>query len=155
MSCVSFGSTGDGGRRWLERLRAAAADTRPVSSFRSPEVTDAKVRRVRALALAKDPKVRESAALSYAAPLDVLVALASDTESGVRCCVARNEHTPGAVLDTLGSDEHAGVRGWVAANPSVEPATLERLVDDTDDAVRAVAAWAGRWPTRESVTTGP
>lgn len=145
MSCVSFGSTGDQGRRWLERLRAAAADERPVAEFKSPEVSEAKVRRVRLLAESADPKIRESAALSYVAPPDLLAQLAEDSDTGVRCCVARNERTPVAVLGRLTADTHAGVRGWVATNPVASAELLSQLVDDSDAAVRAVARWAGRW----------
>jgi len=140
MSCVSFGGEG-----WLERLRAAAADPRPVAAFLSPEVTDAKVRRVRLLAESHDPKIRESAALSYLAPPDLLTVLAADENPGVRCCVARNEHTPSDVLELLAADADHGVRGWVAANPVVPLTALELLEADAEEMVRSLASWARGW----------
>lgn len=147
MSCVSFGSTGDGGRRWLERLRAAADDPRPVAQFLSPEASEAKIRRVRQLAVSDDPKIRESAALSYLAPPDLLAALALDADRGVRCCVARNERSPVDVLGELATDVDPGVRGWVATNPTAG-ALVEQLKLDADPTVRSVAKWATGWPSR-------
>jgi len=142
MSCVSFG-----GRGWLERLRAAATDDQPVSTFRSPAATETKSRRVRLLAAAAEPRIRESAALSPLASEDVLRRLAEDEETSVRCCVARNGLTPPDVLHQLAADPAASVRGWVAANPSVAPATLHRLDADADATVRGVARWARGWVT--------
>lgn len=144
MSCVSFWSGPDGGRAWLQRLRAAAEDPRPVSTFRSPDVSDAKVARIRQLAASTDPKIRESAALSQLATGDLLDKLSHDDEVGVRCCVARNQRTPLAVLLRLAHDGNAGVRAWVAANPSARE-LLDDLQHDTSETVRLVAAWATRW----------
>lgn len=140
MSCVSFLSP-------QQRLLLRAAPTGPaVSSFRSPEVTEGKVQRLRQMAVSADPRIRESAALAYATPLDVLADLALDPEPGVRCSVARNEHAPAEVLRLLAADPAPGVRGWVAANPGVPLTVLESLTDDPDATVRGVVGWARRWP---------
>ncbi len=144
MSCVSFWSGPDGGRAWLERLRAAAEDPRPVSTFRSPDISDAKIARIRQLATSSDAKIRESAALSRQASGDLLNDLSHDADMGVRCCVARNERTPLAVLRRLAHDRNAGVRAWVAANPGARE-LLNDLQHDTNETVRLVAAWATRW----------
>lgn len=140
MSCVGFFTP-----RQLARVRAAAADTTPVSSFRSPAATEGKIDRVRSMAGSADPRIRESAALSSLADRAVLSTLAVDRERSVRCCVARNEHAPADVLELLAADTDAGVRGWVAANASTPPSVLERLADDADPTVQAVVAWAARW----------
>lgn len=142
MSCIGFLSP--------QQRRLLRASTRDgvLSSFRSPEVTEGKIERLRAMATSTDPKIRESAALAYASPVDVLVRLATDPEPGVRFSVARNEHASAEVLRTLAADEVAGVRGWVAANASAPADVLAVLVDDPDQTVRSVAAWALRWPDR-------
>lgn len=140
MSCVGFFTP-----QQLARVRAAAADTTPVSSFRSPPATEAKVERVRVMARSADPRIRESAALSHLADRAVLSILAADRERSVRCCAARNERAPADVLEVLAADVDAGVRGWVAANASTPVAVLEQLVHDPDPTVQAVVAWAARW----------
>ncbi|WP_375001701.1 hypothetical protein [Aeromicrobium sp. CTD01-1L150] len=140
MSCVGFFTP-----EQLRRVREAAADPRPVSTFASPDVTPAKVARVEAMAGSGDVRVRESAGLSYVAQTDVLQKLAGDAETSVRCCVARNERTPGDVLERLSTDADAGVRGWVAANPVVPDHVLDALAGDEDVTVRAVVEWAKGW----------
>ncbi|WP_141006940.1 hypothetical protein [Nocardioides humi] len=117
----------------------------PLSSFASPPASEGKVQRVRLLAGSADPVIRESAALSYHAPPDVLVALAADQQVGVRRCVARNEHTPAGLLVRLAADADATVRGWVAAHPAVPDGLLTVLASDPDPTVRAVVAWAEGW----------
>ena len=141
MSCVSF--TGDG---HLARLRAADADLRSVSTFRSPAVTPGKVQRLRDLAASADPKIRESAALAYATPVEVLRALAVDDDLGVRFAVARNDHAPAEVLWLLAADASPGVRAWVAANPGATSELLDTLADDPDRTVRDLVTWALGWP---------
>ena len=149
MSCMGFLSP--------QQRAALAASSRedaggaPLSAFASPPATEGKVRRVRALAASADPAIRESAALSYRAPEDVLVALADDPETGVRRCVARNEHAPAEVLRRLATDADPGVRGWVAAHPAVAEGLLAALADDPDPTVRAVVAWAEGWAPRAAL----
>lgn len=114
MSCVGFFTS-----EQLRRVREAAADPRPVSTFASPDVTPAKVARVKAMADSGDPRIRESAALSYIARADVLQQLSSDADPGVR--------------------------GWVAANPGVPDGVLDDLALDDDVTVQAVVEWARGW----------
>ncbi|WP_134765850.1 hypothetical protein [Nocardioides sp. 1609] len=143
MSCLGF---------LTEQQRAALAASSstdaagvPLSAFTSPPASDGKTARVRALAASADPRIRESAALSYRAPDDVLVELAGDADAAVRRCVARNERTPVAVLHRLVDDPDPFVRGWVAAHPAVPSHVLDRLGADPDAAVRAVVTWARGW----------
>ena len=140
MSCMGFLSP-----RQRAALAASSSDGAPLSSFASPPASAGKVRRVRSLADSGSAAIRESAALSYYAPVDVLVALAADAEPGVRRCVARNDRAPAEVLRALAFDEDAAVRGWVAANPSVPGEVLRALAEDADPTVRAVVAWAQGW----------
>lgn len=106
MSCVGF---------WTEsqraRLRLAALDPRPVSSFRSPQTTDSKRQRIRLLALDPRSQIRESAAL-HSDEGSVLATLAKDGDPGVRAAVARNPRCPHVVREALASDGDDIVRGW-------------------------------------------
>jgi hypothetical protein len=140
MSCVGFLSPAQ-----RAALAASSADGPPLSSFASPPHSAGKVRRVRLLAASPDSTIRESAALSYLAPVDVLEALAADDADGVRCCVARNERAPEWVLRSLAADPCPQVRGWAAANPSTPPSLRDELADDPDPGVRAVVTWAAGW----------
>ncbi|WP_110208046.1 hypothetical protein [Nocardioides daejeonensis] len=140
MSCMGFLTP-----QQRASLAASTPDGPPLSAFVSPPASEGKVRRVRALAASPAPVIRESAALSYHAPEEVLVALAVDPEAGVRRCVARNGSTPAGVLRMLAGDADPLVRGWVAANPSVPGELLDALGDDADPLVRAVVAWARGW----------
>lgn len=140
MSCVGFLTPSQ-----RAALAASSSDGPPLSRFASPEVSAGKVARLRALARSNSAAIRESAALAYAAPADLLSTLAVDLEPGVRACVARNPRTPPAVLGRLAEDPDQRVRGWVAGNPETDPDTLSRLSGDQDPQVRAVAAWARRW----------
>lgn len=140
MSCISFLSPKD-----RKRLRSSTNDGQPLSSFTSPEVTEGKRRRLRQLAFSTDPKIRESAALAYHCPSDVLERLTQDPEVGVRCCAARNSNTPAEMLAQLAADPSAGVRGWVAANPSASPEVLDLLTNDESPVVRDLVTWARQW----------
>lgn len=143
MSCLGFLSP--------EQRRALAASSRddaagaPLSSFASPPATAGKLRRIRAMADSPVAAIRESAALAYHAPPDVLHRLAHDPVASVRCCVARNEHTVSPLLALLAEDADARVRGWVAAHRSTPRDLLDVLAADPDDSVRAVVAWARGW----------
>jgi hypothetical protein len=143
VSCLGFLSPGQ--RAALAASSREDAAGAPLSSFASPPATAGKVRRVRALAASTDVRIRESAALSYRAPLDVLAALAHDDEASVRACVARNEHADLDLLWALAGDPAPTVRGWVAAHPGAPADLLDRLADDLDPQVRAVVAWARGW----------
>ncbi len=143
MSCLGFMTP--------QQRAALAASSRedaagaPLSAFASPPVTAGKVRRIGALAASAEVAIRESAALAYHVPPDVLDRLARDPAPSVRCCVARNERTSVDLLWRLAADPDAHVRGWVAAHRST-PEDLHRLLTaDPDAEVRAVAAWAAGW----------
>jgi hypothetical protein len=140
MSCVGFLTPAQ-----RAALAASSAEGPPLSAFASPPHSEGKVRRVRLLASSERASIRESAALSYAAPPDVLESLAADGVTSVRSCVARNERAPDWVLRTLAADPSPQVRGWVAANVSTPPALRDGLASDPDPAVRAVVAWAAGW----------
>ncbi len=140
MSCVTF---------WTPAMRAKlrlAAGAGPVSTFVSPPASEAKLRRLRLLALDPSARIRESAALASHAPEDVLRALATDGDVGVRSCVARNPGCPVDVLRALADDRHELVRGWVAANPAAPADLLGALGGDDSAVVRRVVGWARDWP---------
>ncbi|MBM9464984.1 hypothetical protein JL108_16145 [Aeromicrobium sp. YIM 150415] len=125
-------------------LRRAGGDG-PLSRFVSPPTTEAKLRRIRLMALDPDHRIRESAALAVHAPADVLRALTADGAPSVRCCVARNPATPVSSLELLADDEVAQVRGWVAAHPRTTAELSDRLATDPDPQVRRVVEWARGW----------
>ena len=143
MSCLGFLSSGQ--RAALAVSSAGDDGGQPLSSFASPPVSEAKRARVARLATSTDARIRESAALSYAATADVLSRLAGDAEPGVRRCVARNPHAPASVLWALATDEDPLVRGWVAAHPGAAGAICALLSEDPDPVVAAVVAWAAKW----------
>ncbi|MDT0203517.1 hypothetical protein [Nocardioides sp. AE5] len=140
MSCVSFLSP-----QQRAALAASSADGAPLSSFASPPVTPGKLARIRALSSSDSARIRESAALSYHAPADVLTALATDPEPMVRRGVARNHATPPAVLAALARDADPTVRAWVAAHPAVPTTVMDSLTGDEDPMVSAVLAWSAGW----------
>lgn len=139
MSCVSFLT--DRQRAALRRSKASG----PLSRFASPPQTEAKLRRLRLMALDPDQRIRESAALAAHAPADVLRALSNDGAASVRRCVARNPMTPSEVLATLAADDDEQVRGWVAANPACSAEVLSQLAADSAETVRRVVTWARAW----------
>jgi len=143
MSCLAFMSPQQ--RAALAASSHADAAGAPLSSFASPPGSPGKVRRVRSLARSADPAIRESAALSYHAPLDLLVALAGDPVASVRACVARNERADAVLLRALAGDREPLVRGWVAAHRAAPVDLLDHLAADPDPGVRAVVAWAEGW----------
>lgn len=143
MSCLGFLTPAQ-----RAALAASSAAGAPLSSFASPPASAAKTQRVRLLAGSPDPRIRESAALSYHAPADVLATLAQDPVAAVRACVARNEHAELTLLWALAGDPDPLVRGWVAAHRAVPPDLLAVLAADPDPTVRAVVGWAEGWSRR-------
>jgi predicted DNA binding CopG/RHH family protein len=77
----------------------------------------------------------------------VLVNLATDEDSGVRCRVARNPNTPPKALEQLATDKKSSVRYRVAENPNTPPKTLEQLATDEN--------WSVRWRVAENPNTPP
>jgi hypothetical protein len=138
MSCIRFNTTAQ--RQQMASAPRAAGDE-PVAAFLSPAITDSKIERIRRMSLDKNPKIRESAALSYHAPLDVYEALARDTDEGVRICLARNQSAPCNVLRFLAKDPSETVRAFVAINYAVPEDAMERLVTDPSEVVQKLVAW--------------
>ena len=107
----------------------------------APPVTESKIHRLRVLATDANPKIRESVASSYHAPVDVYEQLARDPDEGVRACLARNEATPCDLLRELAHDESEAVRGWVAVNFFVPADVMDELAGDESPVVRSLVAW--------------
>jgi hypothetical protein len=140
MSCIRFNTPAQ--LRQLEVLRGDKSKRdESIAQFLSPEVTESKILRIRAMAKDKNPKIRESAALGYHTPEDVMWDLAKDKNEGVRVCVARNESTPCDILRHLGSDKSEQVRSWVAVNFFVPEDVMELLASDTSETVRKLVGW--------------
>jgi hypothetical protein len=140
MSCIRFNTPAQ--LRQLEELRGDASKRdQSIAQFLSPEVTESKILRIRAMAKDKNPKIRESAALGYHTPEDVMWELAKDKNEGVRVCVARNETTPCDILRHLSTDKSEQVRSWVAVNFFVPEDVMERLASDKSETVRKLVGW--------------
>jgi hypothetical protein len=118
-----------------------ASSDEPVAQFLSPAVTESKVARIRRLAVDPNPKIRESAALSYHAPLEVYEALSRDADAGVRACIAKNEHVPCDILRRLANDPDERVRGFVAINYFVPADAMQALAEDASPVVRGLVTW--------------
>jgi hypothetical protein len=140
MSCIRFNTPAQQAQI-RDALQNGRSGEDPVAKFLSPSVTDSKVKRIVAMSHDTNPKIRESAALSYHAPLAVYEKLATDTDQGVRECLARNTHTPCDVLRTLASDPSERVRAFVAVNYSVPQDAMDALGNDESELVRALVAW--------------
>ena len=140
MSCIRFNTPAQ--RAQLDILRSdnKLAET-AVAQFLGPEFGESKINRLRIMATDKNPKIRESVALSYHVPEEVMWALAKDKNEGVRICVARNESTPCDILRFLGSDKSAQVRSWVAVNYYVPADVMEILASDSSSDVRRLVQW--------------
>jgi len=140
MSCIRFNTPAQ--LRQLDELRSDESKRdQSIAQFLSPEVTDSKILRIRAMAKDKNPKIRESAALGYHTPEDVMWELAKDKNEGVRVCVARNETTPCDILRHLGNDKSEQVRSWVAVNFFVPDDVMEVLATDKSETVRKLVGW--------------
>lgn len=140
MSCIRFNTPAQR-RQLAASAPTMAAPSEPVAQFLSPAVTASKIARIRRLAADPDPRIRESAALSYHAPTEVYEALAKDPAVSVRACVARNEHTPCDTLRALARDESEIVRAWVAINYFVPADAMEQLAADPSETVQRLVAW--------------
>jgi hypothetical protein len=140
MSCIRFNTPAQ-----RAQMRAAAPSMltpeQAAALHPAPAVTASKVRRLRLLAESPNPKIRESVASSYHAPVDLFERLARDQDAGVRGCVARNEAAPCDVLRELAGDDDETVRGWVAVNFFVPDDVMRDLADDSSTTVRALVAW--------------
>jgi hypothetical protein len=140
MSCIRFNTPAQR-RQLAESAPTMVGDSAAVAQFLSPAVTASKVARIRRLAADPNPKIRESAALSYHAPVEVYEALSRDPDPGVRACIAKNEHVPCDILSRLADDPDERVRGFVAVNFFVPADAMERLADDPSPVVRGLVDW--------------
>lgn len=144
MSCIRFNTPAqrqamrDAAPSMLTADEAAAL---AATNHPAPPVTESKIARLRILSRDSNPKIRESVASSYHAPLDVMTVLAGDPDAGVRGCVARNESTPCDILRSLVDDESELVRGWLAVNFYVPADAMDRLRDDPSETVRSLVRW--------------
>ena len=140
MSCIRFNTPAQQAQI-RDALLQGRTGEEPVAKFLSPTVTESKVKRIIAMSIDSNPKIRESAALSYHAPQSVYEKLATDPDQGVRECLARNTHTPCDVLRLLANDPSERVRAFVAVNYSVPEDAMETLADDASELVRALVSW--------------
>lgn len=146
MSCIRFNTTAQLDQ--LERLKAdAVLGQTPIAQFLGPEFGESKIKRLRLMAADKNAKIRESAALSYHLPLDVMWDLAKDKVESVRCCLAKNEYTDCDVLRFLARDKSALVRSWVAVNFYVPADAMEILATDDSADVRQLVQWKAQLAT--------
>ena len=150
MSCIRFNTPAQ--KQQLESLRAHPEDHDAVAQFLSPPVSESKIARLRRMAADTNPKIRESAALSYHAPVEVYEALAGDSDEGVRQCLARNPYTPCDVLRRLASDPSEKVRAFVAVNYQVPADAMDKLAEDTSETVQALVAWKDSLRETEAVS---
>lgn len=140
MSCIRFNTPAQ--RRQLAAdAPAMMTSDDPVAQFLSPAVTASKVARIRRLAADANPKIREAAALSYHAPVEIYETLSRDPDAGVRACIAKNEHVPCDILRRLADDPDERVRGFVAINYFVPADAMAALADDPSALVRGLVDW--------------
>lgn len=140
MSCIRFNTPAQ--RAQMARSAPTMRTPEEIAAhYRSPELTEGKLRRLRSLAEHPNPKIRESVAANPSTPADVMERLAHDPDPGVRSCVARNEATSCDLLRELAEDDTEAVRGWVAVNFFVPADVMERLRDDESAVVRGLAEW--------------
>lgn len=140
MSCIRFNTPAQ--RKQMAAMAPQMLTAAEVAARHpAPPVTASKIARLRLLAQAENPKIRESVASSPHTPVDVVTALAKDPDAGVRAWLARNESTPCDILRDLAHDESDVVRGWVAVNFAVPADVMTDLADDVSPVVRGLVAW--------------
>lgn len=140
MSCIRFNTPAQ-----RAQLAADAPAMRSVEElaqhYRSPEVTDSKLHRLRVLATHENPKIRERVAADYHTPPDLVEELAKDPDAGVRATLARNETVSCDILRDLARDDSETVRGFVAVNFFVPADVMNELAEDPSPVVRRLVAW--------------
>lgn len=140
MSCIRFNTPAQ--RRQLAANAPAMRTHDEIARhYRSPELTESKLRRLRLLAESANPKIRERVAADLHTPEDVVAALARDPDAGVRATLARNESVSCDILRELAHDESETVRGFVAINYFVPEDAMAELADDASPVVRGLVAW--------------
>jgi hypothetical protein len=150
MSCIRFNTPAQ-----RQQLAANAPAMRTPDEiarhYRSPAMTESKIRRLRLLAESANPKIRERVAADYHTPDDLVAKLAKDPDPGVRATLARNETVSCDVLRDLAHDESETVRGFVAVNYFVPDDAMAELADDESPVVRGLVAWKARLAAEELV----
>lgn len=136
MSCIRFNTEAQ-----RKQLKYAVSVDEPIASWLSPDVTDSKTKRIHMMAQDRNPKIRESAALSINLPIATAWLLAQDKSDNVRSCLARNENVPEGVLRLLAVDKSATVRQWIAVNYCTPYDTIDMLATDSDKQVRQLIEW--------------
>lgn len=140
MSCIRFNTPAQ--RRQLAAMAPSMRTPDEIAQhYRSPELTDGKIARLRILADNANPKIRESVASSYNTPADLVAKLAKDPDPGVRACLARNETVSCDILRDLAHDSSEAVRGFVAVNFYVPADVMDELAQDPSPIVRGLVAW--------------
>lgn len=135
MSCVSAISS----RLTPEQLALANSQK---FSYSSPPFRKSLKHRLKLMSESGNVKVRERAALDYMLPAKLAWKLASDPESSVRQCLARNRHVSIAALWKLSGDDDEKVRAHVALHPETPHYQIEIYADaDSSKLVRSVAEW--------------
>ncbi|MFM2353898.1 MAG: hypothetical protein RLZZ608_1304 [Actinomycetota bacterium] len=152
MSCIRFNTPAQR-RQLADSAPMMVTSDDPVAQFLSPAITASKVSRIRRLATDPNPKIRESAALSYHAPLEVYEALSHDSDPGVRACLAKNEHVPCDILRRLANDPDERVRGFVALNYFVPADAMQALADDPSAVVRGLVDWKASLASENEIST--
>lgn len=148
MSCIRFNTPAQLAQLDVLRHDSKLNET-AVAQFLGPEFGESKILRLRTMAKDKNPKIRESAALSYHVPEDVMWDLAKDKNEGVRICVARNETTPCDILRYLATDKSEQVRSWVAVNFYVPEDAMVTLSKDPSESVQKLVQWKAQLAERE------
>lgn len=149
MSCIRFNTPAQ--RAQLAAMAPSMLTAEEAARLHpAPPVTASKIARLRLLARDANPKIRESVASSYHAPVDLFEQLASDPDEGVRACLARNENTPCDLLRELAHDESEQVRGFVAVNYYVPEDVMTDLAADPSPTVRALVEWKASLAERDS-----
>ena len=140
MSCIRFNTPAQMQQLSLLTSNPALGE-QSVAAFLSPEVTESKIARLRAMAEHRDYRIRESAALHKHTPEETFWKLANDKVESVRVCVARNDATPCDVLRHLARDKSESVRSWVAVNYFVPADAMQELESDSSESVRKLVQW--------------
>jgi len=112
MSCIRFNTPAQ-----LAQLRSMApAMLTPAQAealHPSPEITPAKINRLRLLAADRNPKIRESVASSPHTPEDVFFDLAQDTDEGVRAALPAMRVRRAARFDCLQTIRRSAFGGFL------------------------------------------
>jgi hypothetical protein len=139
---------GSGDGAWSRALLASSGVTMHGSDdphhasaqLREARAEDTPRVRLRALATARDPDVREAVARRSDCPVGALASLAHDRKDDVRVAVAANPSAGRAIIEHLMHDRSSSVLAAIARNPATDRDLLESLAVHRREEVRRVAA---------------